>query len=323
MRRGLAVGLLLAMTHLAAAEPSKLLVLQSEGRVEAKTRAKIDAAIVKLAKTGPDQVSLGEITYSDAAALVGCKPEEASCQTEVIGTLAVDEIVITTITAKPGGFEVAVRRVGKGAPREASALVTADKTDKLDLIAPLFVAKTTTTTPVTTPPVVIGPQPAVTTTTTPPVTEPTATDTPPDTAPTAPVATVDPIVKPTIEPAGSDRPPLWKRRRAQIAGMATGGGMVFISLLLWNSANDIQAQVDDFPVRNVSDLEALRRLEDKGDSRASWRNVFLLGGLALGGVSTYFYIKGRRAKPASTTAWLAPTIFDHGAGITFSIGGSR
>src|SRR5687768_15636461 len=178
MKRVVAATLVLAMTGVAVGDGKKLLVLQSEGRADAKTRASVDAAIVKLAKSGGDQVTAGEINYSDAAALVGCNPTETACRDEVIASLAVDEIVITTVTPKPGGFEVAVRRASKGTAKDASATVTANKIELTGAVGALFGVKP------------VGPTPPVTD---PPKTDPTIGPTPPKTDPPK----TDPVVGPT------------------------------------------------------------------------------------------------------------------------------
>lgn len=295
----------LALTQTAYAEGRKILVLQSEGRVDAKTRARIDVAVVNLAKSGTDQVTPGEITYSDAAALVGCKPEEASCKDEVIQTLAVDEIVIVVVTPKPGGLEVSVRRVAKGAAsREAVTIVSTDKPDKLDAVGTLFGrpgTAPTTTEPVTTPPTV-GPEPTTEPTTKPVVTEPA----------------------PTVGSAELRDDRARKRRRLHLAGMGGGGGMFLIGILLWSKANGLQSEIDSAMPRNERELDQLRDLESRGASYAGWGNFFVLGGLALGGVSTYFFLKARRAnKRAASTAWLGPALFDRGAGVMLTIGPSR
>ena len=299
MRRAV-VSLVLALVGVATASPSKLLVLQSEGRAEAKTRTKVDAAIVKLARAGTDQISVGEITYNDAAALVGCKSEDASCKDEVIASLAVDEIVITTVTPKPGGLEIAVRRVGKGAPREATATVAADAVDQLDAIAPLFSA----TAPITSAP----------------ITEPVTPVAPkPDLKPEIKITKPAPEpARPLEHPAGNvDEDHARRRNRLRIAGMAGGGGMLVLGLILWSGASGAQSDASNMKVNSRADLEALRALEAKGDRDARWGNVFVLGGLALGGVSTYFFIKARRANHASRTARVVPVVLDHGAGISF------
>jgi hypothetical protein len=197
--------------------------------------------------------------------------------------------------------------------------VAVDKADQLDPIAPLFVARTVgpePPTPTTTPTAATTPTPTT------PVTEPKPAEPPPDLTKFGPATSVEPTVKPAEVPAGSDdRPRPWNRPKVQIAGMATGGGMFLIGLILWGSANGVESDIDKLTVRSQADLVRLRDLEDKGDSYAGWGNFFALGGLALGGVSTYFYFKGRRARSAST-ARLTPTLFDHGAGVALTFGAS-
>lgn len=290
----------------ALADVAKIQVLQAEGRADAKARAKIDAAILKLAKSGGDQIVPGDITFGDAAAAVGCRSEDAACKDEVIGMLSVDEIVITTVTPKPGGLEVAVRRVAKGgASRDAVALVANDKVDQLDAIAPLF--RPTTATPV-------SPSPNVSTAPG-PMSEPGAVATP--TAP--PSLTAEPPSSPIVT-APVDDPRPSSGRRLQMVGMAGGTTLVLVGLVLWGSAASVQSEIDDAPTGTRAEIAALRDLEDKGDTYASAGNLLVLGGLVLGGVSTYYFIKGNRSR--AQTARIVPAVFDHGGGIAFQIGGA-
>lgn len=306
MRSRHAVAMLaLAVSRPAAAEPHQLLVLQSEGRADAATRAKIDAAIVKLALGAEPQTSAGELTYSDAATAVGCKPEAASCKDEVLGMLAVDEIVITTVTPKSGGLEVVVRRVGKGGvSRDATMVLPAGAPpDRLDDIVPLFGGK-----PVA--PVATPERP----TSEPPIPAPTAVkqEPPPPSVVTTTTARAD---------AQLTDPPSTRRHRLEIAGMVGGGGMVVLGTVLWGAARGVQSDIDKAPTRTKQDLLALKDLEAKGDGYAGLGNLFTIGGLVIGGIGTYFYIKDRRAT-ATTSARLMPAVFDHGAGVVFSIGGT-
>ena len=278
--------LALASARPAAAESHKLLVLQSEGRADAATRAKLDAAIVKLASASEPQASAGELNFSDAATAVGCKPESAACKDEVLGMLAVDEIVITTANPKPGGLEITVRRIAKGgATRDASmVLATGTPPDKLDGIAPLF-----------------GVTPA------PPPLEPAP---PPREPPPSVVVTAPP------PPARSDN------HRLEIAGMAGGGALVVLSFVLWGAANGVQHDIDKAPTTTRQDLLDLKNLESRGDGYAGLGNVFALSGLVVGGIATYYYIRDRRDASSTTTARVMPAVLDHGAGLVLTIGGS-
>lgn len=331
--RQLAALLALAVSRPAAADSHKLLVLQSEGRADAATRAKIDAAIVKLAQGAEPQTSAGELTYSDAATAVGCKPEAAACKDEVLGMLAVDEIVITTVTPKPGGTQIAVRRVQKGgATRDATMLLpTGAPPDKLDGIAPLFGGKPAAAVPPAPP--AVPPGPALTTTGRPPERpadrpadrppEP-ATDRPTGEPPVIPapaaVKPPPPSVAMTTTSAHADAPPSPQRQRLEIAGMAGGGGLVVLGLLLWGAASGVQRDIDKAPTTTKQDLLDLKDLESRGDGYAGLGNLFVIGGLVVGGLGTYFYIKDRRTT-STTSARLTPTVLDHGAGVVLTIGG--
>lgn len=306
MKRTIASVLLLAMPATAVADPHKIVVLQTEGRADAGTRLKIDAAITKLASTGGTLVSSGDISFTDAAAGVGCKPEVAECRDEVLGMLAVDEVVYATTTLKPGGTEIEVHRVTKGGmTRDAKmTLATGQSADSLDGLAPLFTdAKPAepVVAPGEPPPGEPPPSPSLL-----PATEPKP----------SPIATQSPLF-----PEETDRGPAPPRRRLQIAGMIGGGVSMTIGFLLFGEAGTVQEEIDAHPTATAAQLDDLKILEKRGDSLAAWGNLLFLSGIALGAVSTYFYIKGRK-HTASQSARLAPAVFDHGGGITLTIGGS-
>lgn len=332
--RHLVVMFVLAAASPAAAESHKVLVLQSEGRADAATRAKIDAAIVRLAVAVEPQASAGELTYADAATAVGCKPETAACKDEVLGMLAVDEIVITTVTPKPGGLEVAVRRVTKGgASRSATMLLAAGTSpDKLDGIAPLFGGKPAAPEapagPAARP---FGPMlpaapraatgPAVAATAHPAaeppvIPAPTAVQHEPPPAPVVAPRADEPASAPAMDRSNT------RRHRLEVAGMAGGAGMVVLGLVLWGAASSVQRDIDQAPTTTKQDLIDLKNLESKGDGYAGLGNLFTISGLVIGGVGTYFYVKDRRAGSATASARLRPAVLDHGAGLVFTIGGT-
>lgn len=313
-RSTLVAALLLVTTATAYADPHKVLVLQSEGRVDGALRAKIDASILKLAKGLPAaDVSPGDTTLSDAAAAVGCKPDTAACRDEIMGMLSVDELVYTNLTQKPGGTEVEVHRSIKGGTTTDAKLMLAskDSIDKLDGIGPLFGVRTGDPVAPVTPPTEPA-KPLVNNTPTEPAKPVVA-----DITPTEPVVVTQPNPTPA-QPV--DTGPSRGRKRLELAGMIGGGALVLIGFMSWASAADIQSQIDESPTQTKSQLDALADLETRGDSYAGWGNALFLGGAIIGGVSTYFFIKDRRAARHATTARIAPTVFDHGAGIALSFG---
>ena len=345
-KNAIVAAVLVLTTATAYADPHKVLVLQSEGKADGAVRTKIDGAVLKLAKGLPQaDVSPGDTTLSDAAAAVGCKPDTSACRDEIMGMLGVDELVYTTLTPKPGGTEVQVHRSVKGgSTTEAKQVVSGSQADKLDNIATLFGAKPA---PAFQPPgtkpdpakpeivakpdpvkpeVVAKPDPVRTDPTKPDPAKPDPVTTEPKTP--EPVTTAEatpPIVvtQPTPTPAGpQDTGPSRGKQRLVLAGMIGGGALVLIGFMCWGSASDIQSQIDDAPTQTKPQLDALADLESRGDSYAAWGNVLFLGGVVLGGVSTYFFIKDRRARRHATTARITPTIFDHGAGIALTFGAS-
>src|SRR5215475_10498371 len=175
MRAKLVVALsLIAST--AGADPRHVLVLKSEGPADAATRAKVDASIVKLAKHVDGKVTAGDITLGDAAAAVGCQPETPACKDEVLATLAVDEVVATTVVPERNGdIKILVRRISKTGTQDATTTVPASQLDKLDPIGPLF-GLPAPATPVAakpaTPPTAPAAKPATPAPTTPPPTTP-------------------------------------------------------------------------------------------------------------------------------------------------------
>jgi hypothetical protein len=311
-----------------------VLVLRSEGTADTSSRTSVDTHVLRLAKNIDGKVDAGDITFTEAAAVVGCNPSDASCKDDVLSTLGVDEVVATTVTATPTGLNVTVRRIAKGGtPKAAQTTIPSGKSPdaKLDTdIGPLF--------GLTPPPAPVEPKPAdakpvadvkvppppppATTTTT------TTTTVAPATAPPPRVAAEDhstaPINDVTAAPNGQitqtveGAPP---NRRWQKIGMGVGGGMIVLGLLLWADANSIQDDIDNRPAPvSAADIQSLKDLEKKGDGAAGLGNLMFLGGAVLGGVSTYYYIKAGRS--STQQARLAPAAFPGGGGITLTLGGA-
>jgi len=310
MRFAIACIVLAIASGVAVAE-DKVLVLRAEGRADKTVRTKIEGAVLKLAAGTGGAATAGDVTFGDAAMMVGCKPEDEKCKDEVLGMLAVDEIIAITAMPKPGGIEVSVRRISKGgATRNGATLVTADKADQLEALTSLFekpaplpppVTTITTTAPIAPAPM---PEPAPTTTEPPaPVPEPTTT------------ATIAPLPGPIDEPR-DDQPR--RGRRLAMFGMAGGGALLVIGIVFWASAANIEDEIDDSPKRTRADLEHIQDLEAQGDGYATAGNLLAVGGLILGGVSTYFFMKSNK----SSTHTAVTPIINNGTGIAITWGGS-
>jgi hypothetical protein len=307
---------LLCAASVAYADPRHTLVLKSDGNASADAKAKVDAQVLKLAKSIGGNVEAGEISFIDATAAVGCNPSESSCKDEVLATLGVDEVVVTTADkAASGGTTVTVRRVSKsGMPKEQTTTIPAGQAPDAKLttdIGPMFGA------------VQAAPPP--------PAPEPAPAPPPVDTAPPAPAPTpAKPVttaqVEPTVTaaPQGQVTPPpsdeRVDHRRLELTGMGVGGGLVLLSFVMWAEAGSTQSDIDNAPAKTATDLKNLQDLESQGDTYAGLGNVFFVGGLGLAAVSTYFWWRDRRADHGQHAS-IAPTVFDHGAGVTLSFGG--
>ncbi|HUS29142.1 MAG TPA: hypothetical protein VMZ53_11545 [Kofleriaceae bacterium] len=315
-----AVLVVFAFASTASAAPKAILVLKAEGTADASTRTNLDASVLKLAKNLDGKVEMGDVTLSDAAAIVGCNPSEASCKDDVLSTLGVDEIVATTATSVPTGTNVTVRRLAKGsAPRAAQSVQPAGKPSDAKLtqdLGPLFGVSAVSTTPApdkTPPPI-------------------TPANPPPEAAPPPSNPTYDaPPVQPQPDPSVSAAPagqvaPMQQDQpqrsyRWQKIGMGVGGTLVVLSFLMWSKAADTQQLIDESPANTPADFVKLGQLEKDADGYASGGNLFFLTGVVLGTVSAYSYWRGHRRARAQT-ARITPTLTPNSAGIVLTFGGA-
>lgn len=136
-----ALVVLMIVAASAAAAPRRVLVLPLDGNAEPALRAKLNLTVQKLARSTSDDVSLGDTTFSETAAAVGCDPASPACAETVRTTLGVDELVWGTTTWTDGQTHLVVNRlVAKEPARSGSVLLAPqDSPEKADAaLAPLF-----------------------------------------------------------------------------------------------------------------------------------------------------------------------------------------
>jgi hypothetical protein len=110
--------------------------------------------------------------------------------------------------------------------------------------------------------------------------------------------------------------------KLELTGMAVGGSLVVLSVVMWAEASSTQNDINSAPTRTHADFVHLQDLENSADTYAALGNVMFIGGLAVGAVSTYFWWRDRKSG-STQQARIAPAVFDHGAGLTLSFGGAR
>ena len=104
--------------------------------------------------------------------------------------------------------------------------------------------------------------------------------------------------------------------------MVSGAGLVVFGFILWGTASSVQSDINDAPTTTRQNLNDLKALESRGDTYAALGNVFAIGGLVVGGISAYLFVKDRRTA-STASARLTPAVLDHGFGLVLTIGEAR
>jgi hypothetical protein len=251
--------------------------------VEPGIRARLNTSVQKLAQGLEGKVTVGDTTFGETAAALGCDAETPACAESVRATLGVDELVYGSATTTNDQTTLVVRRVrSKTAWREGSTTIAitetperADATVDTDL-SPLFDKQPD----VVTPPVVTEP---------PPATEPQP----------AAVAQVD---QPT---SGRTRGIL----------LLTGGGVAtLLGVILWANVSSTQDEIDGANPESPDDFRGLEEKEDKAQRNAIIGDVLVVAGVAVAAWGGWTLYKSRDAAVTVT-----PTATPTSAGV--SIGG--
>lgn len=269
MKLCLSAVIVVALGATAVAGPKRVLVLPLDGNADPATRAKLNASVQKLAKESAEGavVTVGDATFDETAAAVGCDATAPKCAISVRTTLGVDELVYGTVTNDPSGQTTIVIRRSSATgnpPREGTATLPAgEPAERAETqLAPLF--GVTVTEPVVEPP-------------------------------------------PPPPPPPSSPPHDNSRRNIGIACASGGGVSIIIGLALWASESSKQDAIDNAPTQTISQLRHLQELEDTAQTYALVGDLMLLGGLALGGIGGWMLYKDHQERSLVLTPVATPT----------------
>jgi hypothetical protein len=104
-------------------------------------------------------------------------------------------------------------------------------------------------------------------------------------------------------------------------GVALGAGgviAVVIGLSLWAGSSSLQDRIDGHPTMTLAQIDELRALEDRAANKALQGNLFVLLGLAAGGVGGYLLYKDHKSRNAT----VVPAPAEQGTGMTLVLRGS-
>ena len=283
------VALVIAISFVASATagPRKILVLPLDGNAPAAQRASLNTSVAKLAKAGIDgTVTIGDTTFNETAAAVGCSPEQPACADTVMSTLAVDELVYGTATTENGMTTVVVLRATRGAPASAQNAAISETAggDQAETgLAPLFGGA-------------------------PPAAGSGAI------GPSEPVGSGSAVVAPPVAHTSFFDT---RERKIGFAAIGVGAAALIVGLSLWASESSIQSDIDNHRTQTLADFQDLNELEDRAASKALWGNILVGAGLALGGVGAYYLYKDHQNRRVTVT----PAPAEVGAGMTLVLGG--
>ncbi|NVB80052.1 MAG: hypothetical protein HOV81_16785 [Kofleriaceae bacterium] len=255
----------------ATAAPRKILVLPLDGNAPPAQRTSLNASVAKLAKANIDgDVTIGDTTFNETAAAVGCSPDQAACAETVMSTLAVDELVYGIATTQSGTTTVVVNRAVLGTPARTQNAAISDSAPGEQAeggLAALFGAPAA------------GPGEAG------------------SAAPAGGVA----VTEPTDKTSFFDT----RERRIGFGAIGVGAATMLVGMSLWISESSMQGDIDDHPTESLDDLRDLHDLEDRAATKALWGNILVGAGLVLGGVGAYYLYKDNQNRKLTVTP--APT----------------
>jgi hypothetical protein len=274
---------IIALLTSVMAQTRKVLVLPLDGNAPAAQRTALNESVAKLSKDklGGD-VTIGDTTFAETAAAVGCDPAQPACAETVRTTLQVDELVYGSAKTADGSTTVIVTRATAGAEPKSQISVISETDSGAEAegnLGPLFTTDAAT-----------GSQEGS-------------------------GSAGSGSETPRPRPAGNF---FDTTERKLGVGFGAGGVIALVvGLSLWSSAGGLQDQIDGAPDGTLAQIEALKDLEDRAASKALWGNVFFFAGVAAVGIGGYFFWKDHKNR--STT--VAPVPTEDGAGMTLVLGG--
>ncbi len=251
-----------ALVTSVVAGPRKVLVLPLDGDAPAAQKSQLNDSVAKLTRDKLDgDITIGDTTFAETAAAVGCDPAAPGCSETVRTTLAVDELVYGTAKTENGQTTVTVYRTSGGAPTsQVSVISETDTGDKAEAqLAPGFGGAP------------IG-----------------------DTGSAAGSAETAP---PRVTRNFFDS----RERKIGVGLAAGGVIALAIGISFWAAKGDLQDQIDNHGTRTLADLQDLKDLEDRAGSKATWGNIMVGLGLGLGAAGAYFLYKDHKNRTATVT----------------------
>jgi hypothetical protein len=278
-----AVVTVIALLTSVTAGPRKILVLPLDGNAPAAQRAKLNDSVAKLAKSKLDgDVTIGDTTFDETAAAVGCDPAQPACAETVRTTLQVDELVYGSAKTEDGSTTVVVTRASEvGEPKSQISVIS--ETDGGEAaegnLEPLFTSS--------------------------------------DTSAGSQMGSGSGSGSATrARPGGKFFDT--KERKLGVAFGAGGAIMVIIGLAMWNSAGNLQDDIDGHPNETASEIQDLKNLEDEAANKALLGNIFFFSGLAVTAIGGYFLWKDHKNRKAAN---VTPVPTEDGTGLTLVLGG--
>jgi hypothetical protein len=270
------------------AGPRKILVLPLDGDAPAEQKTKLNDTVAKLSKEKLDgDVTIGDTTFNETAAAVGCDPAQPACAETVRTTLQVDELIYGSATTETGSTTVIVTRAtDSGEPKsQISVIPETDSGDTAEAnLTPLFTGEGTTA---------LG----------------------------SGSGSGSGGGSGSGSGSGSAAPPSHffdtQERKLGVA-IGAGGVIVFvIGLAMWNSASNLQDDIDGHDDETAADIQALKDLEDEAGNKALIGNLLVFTGLAAAAVGGYFLWKDHKNRSMTVT----PAPAEAGTGMTLVLGG--